>query len=79
MLHLSGEPSQTQPKNLEYWSQTLCSPATAETRRILNGTEGEHDYLCVHVFVHALTDEGLSLTGPEESGRDRKEGLESPD
>lgn len=38
-LHLSGEPSQMQPKNPQYWSQTPCSPVTIETRRILNEKE----------------------------------------
>lgn len=32
-LHLSGEPSQTRPKNPVYWRQMPCSPVTTETRR----------------------------------------------
>lgn len=47
MLHLSGEPSQTQPRSPEYWVETLCSPVTTEARKTLNETGVEKAIICV--------------------------------
>lgn len=52
MLYLPGEPSLTQPKSPEYWSETPCSPVATKSRGTLNEKGGENsNYLCVYVCV----------------------------
>lgn len=85
MLHLSGAPNQRQPRSPVCWSQTPCSPVTRGNLKktienvIINNRKSKITTICVLVCVSSLTDEGLSRTGLEESGRDKKEGPESSD